>query len=79
MAVRVKCPSCGKQSASCTSVDIGGVDFLDRFSIYCSSCGFSDSQELYGGTPATGGVSRDCPYLARVLIATINSSQSHPK
>lgn len=62
---------CGSEDTLCCHADVGGVDYLDEFVLYCFDCGKIDRKDISGGSPMGEDWHNDCPFCGV-------SSCSHP-
>ena len=72
MTKNVKCPECGKPEADCHWVDVGGVSYVDSYTIKCRGCGYTNTTEKTGGDSVMGGSSTTCPYCDQEQGTTHN-------
>ena len=59
--VALKCPVC-LQKAECFHQDVGGVDYIDEYVLYCGSCGYIERRSVSGGSPLGDNWTTSCPF-----------------
>ena len=57
----LRCPLC-RQESECFHQDVGGVDYMDEYVLYCVSCGHTERRSVYGGSPLGNNWTTSCPF-----------------
>jgi hypothetical protein len=63
----MRCPICGTKG-ECFCLEVGKVDFQDKYVFYCSACGFKKEEIKYGGSTCGDDWATSCPYCAKEYI-----------
>ena len=64
------CPECGA-AGRCYYVDVGGVDYVDEYTLHCPDCGKITRETKSGGSPIVPNVNfppglvTTCPFCGR--------------